>query len=722
MKSNIPIAITVAVVIVALMAAIFTAYPLESPEVAMTRKVESLLEKAQQRLNSFDPGGSRTLMTLESAEPATEQWSEALRAVDDPQGPFSRTLSAQERTLREIAKDFEHIVDQPQRPGHVSADKVFRKMQASLKKNEGLIKEALVLASDAVSESQRVGKPHPEATRLKAILIHTQADLLRRQASLHREVAQSQRLRFMKEHDDWQRTNAMLEGAEVELTGSGAVAPAVVAKPDEVAEPASSPAPKSTGQPGILSHALKRLWGRPAETHEEEGVEPAEPEAVTVEEPEAVEEEEPAEEIADVPPIQDRLDALENQRTGVRQEIADTEKEVTRLQGIVDDLERRLAEALKRSTAAQKKMLALEQKGTDAGDPKSLPGFVEAYEEASRDYREASMEAGTLEHGALRNARIDTEDENKLLTAPLVATEPGKAMAPERGLIAMQHELRIAKRLLEKRSELAKELDRQHEGLTARKADVEQRVADLQQRRDDEASAALKELRAAVASMIEADGRENEALDLLMTRGLPTVDQAERASATRIREARTLNLENDTPDPRLTMMSREAFSTSHASLIAGDMKVVTASIHAQRAEDLKRHAKILASVEDMAIEAERVLLPEGTTADTVPEAVWQAGAAEAAARDAYDKTIAAGEEAINVYKEIAPDLKDLWVLHANIAAVSYMLAEFIEDPTTAKVYRDQAYQEYERSIRDLPADTPEAKIYQPIMQELTQAQ
>jgi len=716
-KPNTPIAITAAVVIVALMAAIFTAYPLESPEVAMNRKVESLLEQAQQRLNSFDPSGSRTLMSLESTKPATEQWSEALRAVDDPQGPFSRTLLAQERTLREIAKDFEHIVDQPQRPGHVSADTAFHDMQTNLQRNEELIKEALTLASKAVSESQRVGKPHPEATRLKAILIHTQADLLRRQASLHREVAQSQRLRFMKEHDDWQRTNAILEGAEVELTGSGAI----VAKPDEVAESAPSPAPKSTGQPGILSRTLKGLWGQPAETHEEEEVEPAEPEAVAVDEPEAVEEEKPAEEIADVPPIQDRIDVLENQRTRARQEIADTEKEVASLQGIVDDLERRLAEALKRSTAAQKKMLALEQKGTDAGDPKSLPGFVEAYEEASRDYREASMEASTLEHGALRNARIDTEDENKLLTAPLVAMEPGKAMAPERGLIAMQHELRIAKRLLEKRSELAKELERQHEELTIRKKDVEQRVANLQQRRDDEASSALKELRAAVASMIEADGRENEALDLLMTRGLPAVDQAERASATRIREARTLNLENDTPDPRLTMMSREAFSTSHASLIAGDMKVVTASIYAQRAEDLKRHAGMLASVEDMAIDAEHTLLPEGTTADTVPEAVWQADAAEAAAQDAYDKAIAAGEEAITVYKEIAPDLKDLWVLHANIAAVSYMLAEFVEDPTTAKVYRDQAYQEYERSIRDRP-DTPEAKIYQPIMQKLTQAQ
>ena len=718
MKLNTPITITVAVVIVALLAAFFTARLLETPEVKMNREVEGLLEQAQQRLNSFDPGGSRTLMTLDATEPAAEQWSEALQTVDDAREPFGKVLSNQEQMLRKIATEYDHLIAPPRRPGQPSADSALRTMQENLQRTEKLIEEALAFASKAVNESNQLGQPHPEATRLKAMLTHTQADLLRRRAALHREVAQNQRIRFMKEHDDWQRTNARLQGADAELNGSGAVVPAVEkAEPVEVAEPVETPAAKPTGQSGILSQALKKAFGREDEPADEDE---AEPEGATADEPEPVERE--AEEIPDAPPIQDRIAALEKQRTRVRQKLVDTEKDVARLQEIVDDLEQRLTAALKRSTAAQKKMLKLEQKGTDAGDPKSLPGFVEAYEAASQEYREASMEASTLERGALRNTRIDTEDENKLLTAPLVAAEAGQEIAPERGLLAMQHELRIAQRLLEKRSDFIKELDRQFEDSTVRKAGVQQLVADLEQQRDEEATLALNELQSAVASMIEADELETEALTLSETRGPAAVKQAERASDARIRDARTLNnSERKGMDQRLTMMSRDAFTTSHASLIAGDLHVVTAAIYAQRAEDLERHAALLASLEPMEIDAEQALLPEGRTADTVPEAVWQASAADAAAQEAYDNAIAAGEEAIQVYEEIAEKLNDLWVVHANIAAVNYMLAEFVEDPTTAEAYRNRAAQEYERSLRDR-MDTPEGKRYQPILQELTQAQ
>jgi hypothetical protein len=244
-------------------------------------------------------------------------------------------------------------------------------------------------------------------------------------------------------------------------------------------------------------------------------------------------------------------------------------------------------------------------------------------------------------------------------------------------------------------------------------------VAELSDRRDQQAQAALEEMRKAVGLLLEADNKENEALNLLENRGSSAVQQVERAIQARVRDARSENV--DGTDERLTLMTREGQILPYVALLEGDMKFVAASIHAQRSEDLRRHANILESVEDMDIDTRRALVPADLQAERVPDSVWQADAAEAAAAEAYDKTIVAGEEAIDVYKEKSSELNDLWVVRANIAAVSYMLAEFIEDPTIAREFRDQAYQEYERSIRDRP-DSEAAKTYKPIMDKLTQAQ
>jgi hypothetical protein len=716
-KANIPIAITAVVVIVALAAAIFTAPMLESQDVKTDHEVEALVEQAQQRLHSYDPSGTRTLMTLQATEPASEQWSDAQQALNDPQQPISKSLREQERRLQQIADEYGHLVDPPQRGMRGSAEQAFGTMQAELQKNQALIREALDMTQKAVVMSSQSGQTHPEAARLQAILIHTQADVLRRHAGLLREAAQNQRLRFMKAHDKWQRTHAQLEGIEAELNGNALVPVVADAEPStDIEEPATEPGAPRTGKPGILSQTLRKLFGGPSDMPEPPA-EAVEPDVATSDEPE--EEAPPAKAIPDAPPIDDRIAALEDQKVRVSEAIDETQKDVDRLQAIVDDLEQRLADALKRSNTAQKKMLELEQKGTDATDPQSLPTFVKEYEQASKEYREASMEANTLKNGALRHARIDTEDEAELLTAPLVPNKPGQELESQRGLLAMQHELRTAQGVLAKRQILAKEIETQLTALDERKSEIEQRVAKLSERREEEAGVALNELKKAVASLLLAGDKEDEALTLLENRGANAVQQAERAIQARVRDAQSQQSDDPTNE-RLALMTQEGKLKPYVALLNGDMKYVAASIYAQRAEDLRRHAGFLQSVGAMDIDARRALVPEDRPAENVPDSVWQADAAEAAAAEAYENAVQAGKEAIKVYED-SGQLSDLWVVRANIAAVSYMLAEFIEDPTAAQAYRDQAYREYERSIRDRP-DSEAAKTYKPIMDKLTQAE
>ena len=119
----------------------------------------------------------------------------------------------------------------------------------------------------------------------------------------------------------------------------------------------------------------------------------------------------------------------------------------------------------------------------------------------------------------------------------------------------------------------------------------------------------------------------------------------------------------------------------------------------------------------MGIRDEKDLLPEVAAGEPVPASAFEPEAAEQAAEQARADAIEAAKEALEAYRKADDDLDRLWVLHTNIAAVHYLLAN-LTSGSEAETHRNNALREYELSIRDQP-DRREAEFYQTVMNGLT---
>lgn len=415
------------------------------------------------------------------------------------------------------------------------------------------------------------------------------------------------------------------------------------------------------------------------------------------------------------PAFAERIASLRTRREAIATAIEEARAEAQRLSAIIPDITARAKAADAQTRQSQVEMLALKEAGIDTSDPAALDRFIQAYSAAAQAEREALREATTLEHGALRNARVDTNDDEQISEAPIVAVDPATDIKPERGRIALESDLAAVEALAEALQVAAREIDRQIEELTAKQDGARQRAANLASRQTAIAADAAGAARIALAATIEAHRLEDEALALADGRGQQAASRARRAAEKRINDARTQNAENnpDAPNPRLTMIAGDGNLTGSAMALAGDMAYVIAATQAQRGDDLARHEAMLREMQSMAMEVNPSLLPEGMALDQVPAALAQADAARLGVQEARKAAVEAAKLALEAYQEADSPLRQLWVLHTQMASVHYLLAN-LSTGNEAADHRNRALQQYKRALTGRE-ERPEYPIYQNVM-------
>ncbi len=415
------------------------------------------------------------------------------------------------------------------------------------------------------------------------------------------------------------------------------------------------------------------------------------------------------------PPFAERIAGLQTRRTEVAADIEKARAEAERLSAAIADVTGRATASDSQARQSQVEMLALKEAGVDTSDPAALDRFIAAYNAAAEADREAFRETTMLEHGALRNARVDTTDDEQIAHAPIVAVDPAGAIETERGKTVLESDLAAVKALADALQGAAREMDRQIEELTAKQNDTQQRVAALRERQGASTAEASQAARRAFTATLAAHQLEEDALALADGRGKQAAMRARRAAEKRINDARTVNAENspESPNPRLTIITGDTNLAGSAMALAGDMAYVIALTQAQRAADLTRHQGMLGELQTMGLEANASLLPEGTAADQVPAAVVQAEAAGAGREAARKAAIEAAQTALEAYQEADSPLRQLWVLHTQMAAVHYLLAN-LNTGEAADEQRDLALQQYKRALVGRE-ERPEYRIYQSVM-------
>jgi len=463
-KSHVPIIVAVGAVVVGLLLSLFTASWLEDPRERSYRLIDEQVDLAQRMLADYEPLGTRLSRALgvtatQPADVPDERWQAMLSSVERD-SVISESLQKQGARIRTLAGEYSQLEGSappgPRRPGSSEA---YRQLSADLKQNEKQIAGALRIVQAAIQDNID-GANHPSATRLEAILCYHQADLQRRQAALQRAVADEARIAFTHHVSLWRELDASMRSLDDELRQPSAptTKPVVAQTP---AEPIVEQAPGPTTTPDS-----------PAQAGE---VEPDSEAAIAQDEP--ADADTPAK-IAP-PPLAARVAKLQARQAEVTADSQAAQEQARRLTEAIAELEQQIAAARAQAHAAEQRMFELEEAGVDPSDPESLKQFIEAYNAASAAHRIAFRESTILQQGALRNARADTTNEDEMLTMPLVPADPDREMAPERGLVALQSDLRAAQALVETRQVVAKEIDRQIEELSLRQTELVDRQTRL---------------------------------------------------------------------------------------------------------------------------------------------------------------------------------------------------------------------------------------------------
>jgi len=737
-KSHLPIVLAVVLVVAAFAVSYRTSRSLQSPEMLLNQKIDEEIEKAQRMLDGYEPAGEQLLTAIAGATTQPVEllpegrWAEHLNYP-----PFKDRIQGQASRLQTLTGKFLRLSGDT-RPRSAAAVQAFPQLKRDLEENQNRIEDALAIVQKAVAMSMEAGDTvvrgtsHPVATRLEAILLYHKADLLRRRAALHQAVADAERSRLNRIRGSWRELETIRRVLEPETSerSGGEVA----FEPDADRADATPSSPAKGGLPGSL---LGKLSGWLS--GEKQGDSGGEPKAVPPAPPDDTtlpgsEEEMPQAEPGKPAPAEPemtrsdrvstwarRLADLETHRKEVLSEIEQARADVSRLSTELSALEAKLAAARSACREAQLAMLTLKDSQLDPTDPESLDRFTAEYRAASKRYREASLEIARLVGAGVPSIRSETDDEKGIpAEGPPTSAGPDREWQPQRGLITSRRaELRAAQIRVEGLEGVLAAIDAQSEEARVRQEDVDQRYSSLEASQAALLKEAAQAGQAAIAAALEAEKLQTEAINVLTDPGKRAAQNAENAASKRINDARSLkNQYPESENPRLNLIAAGQFVVGHAQTIEADIEYLRAQILAQRAHDLQSHHRMLREAGEMGIRGEARLLPELPPGRKVPECFFQTKAAGEAALKAREDAINAAEAALGLYGQADGDLKRLWVLHTNMAAVNYLLANLHPEPQ-AQEYRDKAIEEYERSIQNR-LDQPEAEVYQRIIDGLTQ--
>lgn len=665
MKSYIPTAIVLAAVIVVLVIGPVFTRVFEDPQQNLDRRIDEKVAAAQRMLASYSPQGTR-LQSLFSEtgiavpEQASQAWSDYLGQLRED-SPISGTLRQQERSIQQLNRDYESLAGQrPETATHWrSGSQAYNQLRTDLTRNESLLNKALTTVQEgiAMSDGEFSGSGHPAATRLEAILYYHQADLKRRQAALEGNLADGTRQEFWKVYRRWDQLETKIQLAERELGLREDVRPAV-----------------STG-PAVPEDDAPRA------------VEPGE--ALT---------------------LPERIALLRTQRKEADATLPPAREQVRQMEQKLAVLRAAIATAKKHSRQAQQRMFELRESANDAADSESLDRFIAAYEDAAQADREAFREAITLEKGALRNAHVKPGDIDDLLQEPLTPINPTEPIDAQTGADKLAFELDAVKTRLAAQEAVIAEIDRQIEELTIRQQETEEYLASLRQQQAD-TQARVEELsRQILAALSRAVELETEAVETLLGRGLQAAKRARTAAAGRISDARTANADNSpqSPNPRLEMIISDGFMTGHSAVLTGDLPFLAVRILAQRIEQLERQQTTIRQLQTSGLAADPQIAPEGMALEQIPAALLSIEASQSMIAASREQAVEAGTLALEGYDQADGPLRQLWLLHANMAGVNGLLAE-LSTGATAREYRNAAIVEYRRAMQDR-TDRPEYPI------------
>ncbi|MGQ9650699.1 MAG: hypothetical protein ACUVXJ_11365 [Phycisphaerae bacterium] len=725
-KSNLAAVVAAAIVVVVLAILYFTTESLQPPEAKLNSQIEVEVEKAKRMLANYNPVGERVSTVIDAALASSTQ--PMAEPIPEDQWPVS-LKSLQER-LDSVAGQVEPLnVRYRAWSGESSMPRPaasYSDLKEQLEKNLAQVGQALKIIQGAVNMSVQAGdktisgRDHPVATRLEAVLIYHQANLLRQKAAARRDDAVASRAEFERARGQWQMLQSQIAAIEAIARGGSVPSPAAA---DAPASPQSEPAkvaakrPEKTavaGKPGIVSRPTGLLFGK-----KKPGAAPVEPTLPgppteaggETKEPIVERPEPPAATVVVKPPTpQQRLSELAAQREQAITQIAAAEADVARLRDHVSALEQALAGTKQAARDAQLRMMQLEEKGVDPTDPQAIERFTSEYRAASTEYRRAVRDAALLENGGIRNARPDTQDEREYLNAPLVSADPAKPMEPTEGLISVQKRLEAAEKQHEAAKNKLATIDFQVAAVQRRQSDDSARLTALRQRQVGLKEQAAKAIKDAAVATAEADKLARDAIELLSGDGRQAAQNARRAAENQIREARSKQ-QPGVENPRLEIITKSGMLVGSAQTLEGDIALLTAYVQAARVSDLLAHAQALSHAEAMSV----TLQPQ----EDASFAYKSAAAAEEAGKS-REQAIAVAREAYKSYREASAALDNLWVLNANAAAVCYLLSS-LQTGEEANKSRDLAIRIYEQVLEGR-SDRKDIADYRRALDGLTRLQ
>lgn len=725
MRAYIP-AIVVGAVFAGLLGAGFLGSSLfQSPAATFERKVDEKVEEAQRLLSEYEGGYPELMVALKALPPASQPAGDS--SMEGGDDTLRQAAMNARQTREELSRRFAALGGKSE---GISGDISSREqVEAAISANAALLDKAIQLVEEAASETAPADGGGEgslaAASTLKATLLLHKADLSRRQAGVRRALAEREETNFSVVLTAWHEAHAKVATLEKHLAGvkGHVLTPGQPSAPSETPDATPKPQTKPrTAKPGarrggLIRGLLDRLKPGGAKTTPEPA-EPAEPEQPVETPAETTAEVAPAPtmepiKIDDVPPIAERISQLQTQGQQVDGEIAEAQSEVDSLSGMIKGLKDRLAKAQADAQDAEKKMMALEDAGVTPNQPNALEEFTKQYNEQAKRHRDSTREAAALQHGVVRNARPDAEEENEILTAPLVPATEGAELKPELGIERLEEELRAAQGLVESRQQLRKLISARVEELQKQQQSVHDQLTKAKTWEAALAKQAVEIARRGTSESIQAGRHEDDAIEILTGSGASAAEQA--ASAARESTSYIQNYYSQrapqSPSPQV------GFLSGHAKCLAGDAKFGLALVYAQRAERLGVQARLLSDLAVMGIDAATLTpaggeeaAPAGTPA-TQPQGIAQAIAeARAAALKATD-------EALEAYNAADSDLNRLWTVHTQIAAVHYLKAG-LTTGDEAKQHQAAALREYELATRD----RAEARAFRPTIERLQAAQ
>ncbi len=621
-----------------------------------------------------------------------------------------------------------------------------------LQANESRLKDAIRIVDAAMGlstssgEETLSGREDVEANRLRAILAYHYAESLRREALLDRSRVERLSERLLSLHGDWIGVTADIAVAERALEGSSDAMPAsgaataasasapATAKARETAKAQGGAPAESRGTaaaPAKSSKVLGKVFGAirgtvsdalpggkiaaasepakaaPTPAAEEPAAEPSAPIAVELEP------------LQRIQPLRDRIADLERQKAEALKRAKGLETKITEeLTPPRDRLAGEIRQRREAAAAAETKMAEMENKGFDPRNAGALNQRTAEYEAQSKIAREASRQADLLEFGGYTNATLVTETED-WHTARIAPARAGEPLAAQKCLRQYDQEIRLATAAIQGEQRAVEVLDKRLQTLRTLQAYYDaqlkggampastqpaatQMVVPGLRGRHDEIVGEAKSLVALLDAAAKAADANDDAAIAELGRGISAAKQARQSAEKRTREAQGAQPQGGEPNPRLQRIEQEDWRAGDADAILGDLQLLLATVHYQRALARERLAAVLDSVARM-----------GLTVD--------AAAARTAAAADKPAALNAAQDAQKAYTDAEPRLKKDWTVHMNLAAAYYLLSQLTQGPQASQ-FLESARKEYAAGTSGADEKNPDRKPYADRAEAIRKAQ